>query len=124
VFVVDAAEITPHRTEAADMLYELLTHAAFARRRTPLLVACNKADLEEEAHSVDFIRKTLEKQLQAMRKTKAAGIGKDAASQVTALGPQDAPFSFAGLRSRVVLAECSAKAGQLDAVHDFISSAV
>jgi signal recognition particle receptor subunit beta len=124
VFVVDAVEITPHRVEAAEMLYELLSSPAFVRQRTPLLVACNKADLEEEAHSVEFIRKTLDKQLDALRRTKAAGIGKDAAQSVTALGPLDAPFRLAALRSRVVLAECSAKAGQLDAVKSFIGSCV
>ncbi|KAF8063052.1 Srprb [Scenedesmus sp. PABB004] len=124
VFVVDAVDITPHRLEAADALWEVLCHPGVQRRRTPLLVACNKADLDEEAHSVDFIRKTLERQLDAMRRTKTAGIGKDAAGSAAALGPADAPFSFAGLRSRVLLAECSAQEGQLGDVTAFMAACV
>lgn len=120
VFVIDAVEITPHKVEAAEMLYELLTNSSFAKSRTPLLLACNKADLEEEAHSTEFIRKTLERQLDAMRKTKTAGIGKEASAGV-ALGAADKPFSFAGLCSKVALVECSAKAGQLDDVRAFIA---
>ena len=122
VFLVDAVEVTPHRTEAADMLYEVLTHPAMQRSRTPILVACNKMDLEMEAHSVDFIRKTLERQLDAMRKTRTAAIGKDAGGGAAPLGPVDKPFSFAGLRNKVVLAEASAKAGRLDDVVAFICS--
>lgn len=122
VFLIDAVEITPNKVEAADMLYEVLINPIVQKQRLPVLIACNKADLEEEAHSVDFIRKTLEKQLDAMRKTKTAAIGKDAASQAPALGALDRPFSLQGLRNKVLLAECSALQGQLSDVKYFISS--
>lgn len=122
VFLVDSAEITPHKVEAAEMLYEVLNNPAVHKQRIPLLITCNKADLEEEAHSVDFIRKTLEKQLDAMRKTKAAGIGKEAGAQSLALGAPDKPFSLQALRGKVQLVECSAKEGQLDDVKAFIAS--
>ncbi|KIY97082.1 hypothetical protein MNEG_10881 [Monoraphidium neglectum] len=125
VFLVDAVEVTPHRTEAADMLYEVLTHSAVHRSRTPLLIACNKMDLEMEAHSVDFIRKTLERQLDAMRKTRAASIGKDAGGGGgAALGPAERPFSFAALRSKVALAPAAAKTGSLEEVVAFIAANV
>lgn len=124
VFVVDSVEVSPRRVEAAEMLYEVLNNPAFHKQRLPLLIACNKMDLEEEAHSVDFVRKTLEKQLDELRKTKAVGIGKDAAAatQSTVLGPVDKPFSFQGLRSKVVLAECSAKTRQLAELNTFLTS--
>lgn len=122
VFLVDAVEITPHKVEAAEMLYEILINPIFQKRRSPILIACNKADLEEEAHSVDFIRKTLEKQLEAMKKTKTAGIGKEAASEAPALGAADKPFSLQSLRNKVVISECSALKGQLVDVHSFINS--
>lgn len=124
VCVVDAVEVTPHRTEAADMLYEVLTHPVVQRARTPILIACNKMDLEMEAHSVDFIRKTLERQLDAMRKTRTAAIGKDAGGGAAALGPPDKPFSFAALRTKVALVQVSAKAGNLDEVITFIAKSV
>lgn len=124
VFVVDAVEMSSRRVEEAEMLYELLTNPSFYKQRLPLLIAANKADMEEEAHTVDWIRKTLEKQLHDLRNSKSVGIGKDAATQSSVLGPADKPFSFQGLRSRVVLAECSAKANQLADVQAFISSCV
>ncbi len=68
-----------------------------------------------------FIRKTLEKQLDAMRKTRVAGIGKDAGGHV-ALGAPDKPLSFASLRNRVVLAETSNTLEQLDEVRAFVVS--
>lgn len=126
VFLVDAVEVTPHRTEAADMLYEVLAHPGVQRRRTPVLVACNKMDLELEAHSSDFIRKTLERQLDAMRRTRTAAIGKDGGGGGTgpALGPADKPFSFAGLPNKVALVEASAKEGKLDEVVAFMAAAL
>jgi signal recognition particle receptor subunit beta len=123
VFLVDAAEVTPHRTEAADLLYEVLSHPAVSRRRVPILIACNKMDLELEAHSAEFIKRTLEKQLDAMRRTRTAAIGKDAGA-APALGPAGKPFSFAALANKVALAEASAKTGALDEVVAFIAASV
>jgi signal recognition particle receptor subunit beta len=120
VFVVDSADVSPHRTDAADCLYDILSNGFFAKRRLPLLVACNKSDLDMDAHSADFVRRTLERQLDAMRKTRTAGIGRTAAAGEGAaalLGvAADRPFSFAAMaaaaggRPRVALAEVSAKA--------------
>ncbi|GBF88895.1 signal recognition particle receptor subunit beta-like [Raphidocelis subcapitata] len=123
VFLVDAVEVTPHRTEAADLLYEVLSNPAVARRRVPILVVANKMDLELEAHSVEFIRKTLEKQLDAMRRTRTAAIGKDAGA-APALGAAGKPFSFAGLPNKVALAQASAKTGALEEVVAFIAAHV
>jgi signal recognition particle receptor subunit beta len=129
VFVVDSADVSPHRTDAADCLYDVLAGAGFAKRRLPLLVACNKSDLELDAHSADFVRKTLERQLDAMRKTRTAGIGRTAAAAASDGGggmlllgvPADQPFSFAAMapRHRVTLAEVSALQGKLAEVEAF-----
>ena len=56
IFVLDSVEITPHKAEAAEELFEVLTNASVAGRRVPVLIACNKMDLEAQAHSLDFIR--------------------------------------------------------------------
>jgi signal recognition particle receptor subunit beta len=114
VFVVDSADVSPHRTATADAMWDVLASADFARRRLPLLIACNKSDLELDAHSADFVRKTLERQLDAMRKTRTAGIGRTAGAAAggeLVLGvPADRPCSFAAMapRHRVSLAEVSA----------------
>jgi signal recognition particle receptor subunit beta len=44
-------------------LFEVLSAPSLARRRVPLLLACNKQDMGSKAHTVDFIRKRLEKEL-------------------------------------------------------------
>lgn len=44
-------------------LYDVLTHPAVIGRRLPIFLACNKSDMGVKAHSVDFIRKRLEKEL-------------------------------------------------------------
>lgn len=41
----------------------MLAHPAVARRRLPVLLACNKMDMGARAHTVDFIRKRLEKEI-------------------------------------------------------------
>ena len=45
------------------LLYEALSHAVVARRRLPLLLAVNKADQGAACHSVEFVRKRLEKEM-------------------------------------------------------------
>jgi signal recognition particle receptor subunit beta len=120
VFVIDAVDINPHKVEAAELLYEVLFHPSVAARRVPLLIACNKMDLEDQAHSVDFIRRTLEKQLETMRKTKTARIGQDLARHGTA-GGADKIFSFAGLRNKVAFGSISALKADIKELHGFVA---
>ncbi|CAI5971342.1 unnamed protein product [Closterium sp. NIES-65] len=62
VFLVDALDFTLNIRPNAEYLYELLSSAAVQRRRVPLLLACNKME-KVTAHSVEFIRKQLEKEI-------------------------------------------------------------
>ena len=121
VFVVDAVDFLPHKTEVAEQLYEarvtawwcvgtgcqapgtlmyfqrftrliwhascstpaltrhmhqpvwrlhdgmqVLTCPAVYKRRLPLLLACNKADQGARAHTVDFLRRRLEREVAAL----------------------------------------------------------
>lgn len=120
VFVVDALEMTPNRTEAAEMLYEILSNPAFYKQRTPLFIACNKMDLEHEAHSPAFITKTLERQLDSMRRTKTAGMGQGRSTTVSAMGRTDKPFAFEGLSNKVTVGKMSALKRDLAAVVTFV----
>lgn len=43
-------------------LYDLLTRASVVKNKTPVLLLCNKVD-KPSAHSKDFIRKQLEKEM-------------------------------------------------------------
>ena len=125
VFVVDAVDFLPHKTEVAEQLYEarltawwcagtscqcsnaliyfqrfsclfwhascgapvllrplhrlvwrlrdgmqVLTYPAVYKRRLPLLLACNKADQGARAHTVDFLRRRLEREVAALAMTR------------------------------------------------------
>ncbi len=48
----------------------MLTYPAVFKRRLPLLLACNKADQGARAHTVDFLRRRLERELEALRGTR------------------------------------------------------
>jgi signal recognition particle receptor subunit beta len=119
VFVLDAADMSPHRTDAADLLYEVLFHPSVAKRRVPILIACNKMDLEDQAYSVDFIKRTLEKQLETMRRTKTARIGQDLAKHGAA-GGGDKLFSFSDVRNKIVFGQISAITGNIKELQKFI----
>ena len=95
VFVVDSVDFLPKKAEVAEQLYDVLTHPVVAGRRLPILLACNKADAGNKAHSVDFMRKRLEKEIDTMRSTRGALGGDGAAAQAGVLGGE--VFSFSGL---------------------------
>ena len=50
LYMVDSCVVEPHRTEAAEELFDVLTHPSVLRRKVPVLIACNKSDLENSAH--------------------------------------------------------------------------
>ena len=53
--------LTPDFTHR--QLYEVLAHKSVTGMRIPVLLAANKADAGVRSHTVDFIRKRLEKEL-------------------------------------------------------------
>lgn len=95
VFLVDSVDFMPKKSEVAEQLYDVITHPVIAGRRVPVLLACNKADAGVKAHTVDFIRKRLEKEIDTMRSTRGALGGDGAASQAALLaGASGESFSF------------------------------
>jgi len=42
---------------------EILAHPAVRKRRVPMLIACNKSDEGAKAHTVDFVRKRVEREM-------------------------------------------------------------
>lgn len=122
VFVVDALDFLPQLRAAAELLYDVLTKWAVAARRVPLLLVCNKMD-NITAHSVDFIRKQLEKEMDKLRVTRRAISAADVSTDVV-LGVEGEPFKFAQCRNRVSFCEASALKGQLSAVEAFIREQV
>ena len=42
---------------------EVLVHPIVRKRRIPVLIACNKSDEGAKAHTVEFVRKRLEREM-------------------------------------------------------------
>lgn len=91
VFVIDSVNFKPKNSEAAEHLYDVLVHPVVAGRRLPILIACNKVDEGPRAHTVDFIRKRLEKEMDELRGTRGPVEGGDVVSTRSKV-----PFTFEG----------------------------
>lgn len=44
-------------------LLEVLVHPTVCKRRIPVVIACNKSDEGAKAHTVEFVRKRLEREM-------------------------------------------------------------
>lgn len=129
VFVVDASDFLPHKADAADALAALLAPAA--RRRLPVLLLANKADKGAAAHSADFVRRRLEREVEAALASAGGALdaaggggGGGAGAGVAALARAGRPFTFAGLAAAggpvVEAAAGAAAVGDVAAVADFL----
>lgn len=118
VFVVDALEFLPNCRAAAEYLYDMLTKASIVKRKIPLLIVCNKSE-KVTAHSKDFIRKQLEKEIEKLRASRTAISDADITSEYT-LGVAGQPFAFSQCQNKVTLAEASALTGDISQVEEFI----
>ena len=67
VFVVYSVTVANERKEVAQFLFSILSDETFQRRRLPLMLACNKGE-KLTAHPPDFIRKRLEREIEAVRR--------------------------------------------------------
>ena len=147
VFVVDAASFLAGKAEAADQLVSLLRAGLgrkAGRRRgraspggggTPILLACNKANLGAAAYSPDFIRKRLEREVEAGRGAAGETLappGEDGegpgggGGDALALSPPGQPFTFDGLAQmgggRLTAVACAAGTGDVAAVEAWLAA--
>ena len=97
VLVVDSADFLPHKAEIAEQLLEVLNHPAMLKRRLPLLIACNKADLGAKAHSAEFVKKRLEKEIDVLRGTRASMLDTHDKTERDILGKRTESFTFDAL---------------------------
>lgn len=97
VFLLDSVTFVPQKTDTAEQLYEVLSHPAVLSNRTPLLLACNKSDVGVKAHTPEFIRKMLEKELDQICGTRGSLDDGSRGSGDVALGRPGEQFSFEGL---------------------------
>jgi len=141
VFVVDAAAFLAGKAEAADALVGLLraglgTKAGRRRRPSapggpPILLACNKADLGAAAYSPDFIRKRLEREIEAGRAAAGGTLappdedGEGGSAGGAVLAPPGQAFTFEGLAKvgggRLTAVACAAGKGEVSAVEAWLA---
>ncbi|KAH7510698.1 uncharacterized protein LOC107428701 [Ziziphus jujuba] len=118
IFVVDALEFLPNCRAASEYLYDLLTNASVVKKKIPVLLLCNKTD-KVTAHTKEFIRKQLEKEIDKLRASRSAISAADISSDFT-LGVPGEAFSFTQCPNKVTVAEASGLTGEIFQVEQFI----
>lgn len=141
VFVVDSSDFLPRKADAAEALAGLLAGSwrRKSKKGVPVLLACNKSDRGEAAHSPEFIRRRLEKEIEALIASAAmgglageqqdeggdGGDGGDDGNLASLLRRAGEPFSFAGLAKvggpSLETCTCSALKGQIGGVSGFLA---
>ncbi|KAK4261337.1 hypothetical protein QN277_004349 [Acacia crassicarpa] len=118
VFVVDALEFLPNCRAASEYLYDILTKGSVVKKKIPLLILCNKTD-KVTAHSKDFIRRQMEKEIDKLRASRSAVSDADVTNEFT-LGVAGEPFSFSQCYNEVTTAEASGINGEISQLEQFI----
>ncbi|KAK6116525.1 hypothetical protein DH2020_049730 [Rehmannia glutinosa] len=118
VFVVDAVEFLPNVRAASEYLYDLLTKASVVKKKIPLLLLCNKVD-KVTAHTKDFIRKQLEKEIDKLRASRTALSSADISNEYT-LGVPGEAFAFHQCNNKITVAEASGLTSDISQLEQFI----
>ncbi|KAM5584664.1 hypothetical protein ABKV19_004166 [Rosa sericea] len=118
VFVVDSVEFLPNCRAASEYLYDILTKANVVKKKIPILIVSNKTD-KVTAHSKEFIRRQLEKELDKLRASRSAISTADIANDFT-LGVLGEPFSFPQCQNKVKVDEAAGITGNITQVQQFI----
>ncbi|CAI9767928.1 unnamed protein product [Fraxinus pennsylvanica] len=118
VFVVDAVEFLPNCRAASEYLYDILIKANVVKKKIPLLLLCNKVD-KVTAHTKDFIRKQLEKEIDKLRASRTTLSSADIANEYT-LGVPGEAFGFSQCQNKVTIAEASGSTGDISQLEQFI----
>ncbi|KAJ7300107.1 hypothetical protein O6H91_09G095100 [Diphasiastrum complanatum] len=122
IFMVDALDFMPNIRPTAEYLFEVLSKPLVVKKKIPVLLVCNKMD-KVTAHSMDFIRKQLEKEIDKLRTTQSSISEADLSSGVF-LGTQGEAFKFTQCTNKLTVVESSALTGKISEVEQFIRSYV
>lgn len=114
LFVVDSGTIQKDVRDVADFLYTILCDGAVQAKVSRVLVVCNKQDLTL-ARAAPLIQKTLEKEINLLRVTKASQLQSvgEGSNNNSFLGKQGQDFEFSHLGPiKVEFVEAVAKSGE------------
>lgn len=118
VFLVDASDFMPNVRATAEYLCDVLSKAWVVKKKIPVLIVCNKMD-KVTAHSTDFIRKQLEKEIDKLRVSRNVVSDADVTSEVT-IGKEGEPFKFTQCINKVTIAESSVLTDRITDIQQFI----
>ncbi|EPS59395.1 signal recognition particle binding protein, partial [Genlisea aurea] len=118
VFVVDSVEFLPNIRASSEYLYDILTKGYVVKKKIPLLLLCNKVD-KASAHSKDFIRRQLEKEIDKLRASRTTLSSADVSNEHT-LGVPGEVFTFSQCTNKVTSAESSGLTGNISELDQFI----
>ncbi|CAM4798962.1 unnamed protein product [Rotaria magnacalcarata] len=98
IFVIDSTTIKEESKDVSDYLYDILREKSFRQQRLPILIFCNKQDINNDVETVQSIRALLENELTMKRKTRASAVdvhqGKsDAVDDIGQLGKEKFEFN-------------------------------
>jgi len=74
IFVIDSTTIKEESKDVSDYIYDILREKTFRQQRLPLLILCNKQDLNNDNETIQSIRQLLENELTMKRKTRASSV--------------------------------------------------
>ncbi|KAF3784957.1 Signal recognition particle receptor subunit beta [Nymphaea thermarum] len=118
VFVIDAVDFLLNMQAVAEYFYDILTKASVVERKTPVLIVCNKTD-KATAHTKEFIRRQLEKELEKLRTSRIALSAADIANEFM-LGIAGQPFTFYHCHNKVTVTDASGITGEISEIEEFI----
>jgi signal recognition particle receptor subunit beta len=105
--------------DAAELLYEILSNLTVLSERTPVLVACNKQDLQF-ARKATMVESDLEKEMEKLRKVKKAI--QDESTKMGYLESLKKNFSFGDIQVPVQFCECSITTEKMEEVYRFVNN--
>lgn len=109
IFVVDSLEFLSNLRDVADFLYTVLSDPIISGRKTRILIACNKQD-EPKAKTARVLQRQLEKEIQAIRETRAAALDStagDSGDKVVLLGNTGKDFEWTDIKNKVEFVDCT-----------------
>ena len=114
IYVVDASTIKQKLLDSADFLFKILADPSLHSADIPILVVCNKQDVELQAKGARVIERELAKEIGKLRDEKAQSRDLQDSSGTsngnvrhTFLGKEGKDFEFSDLRAKVEFCEAS-----------------
>jgi len=110
IFMVDSVNFVREVRDAAEFLYDVFANKTMMKNKVSILIACNKQDVPT-AKSCTVIKSQLEKELNALRKTRSAALldmDDYASSKNQDIGKSGQDFEFSHVHPiKVSFCECS-----------------